>query len=267
MENKEKETLVFEFNKNTDFIVSFFKSNDFKIPLLAAFASVLIDNMFVAFIVAFMIFVSIAKREHNYVKKFVVFVIIRILLVPIFGHMDGYLLLEEIIFYPLLSVLLLLTLFYAPVADFKRVRRKMHGGKANMAQDDRYGEGPANTNAAEIEELKINSGRVLVKFCLKSKRFVSMLVLVLCFMPIVIFMSFKSIQNCNDEMCGIIVLFAMVGSVIISFPAIFIAMLVATRKFKKSVLSLFLFSMIALLSILMLVITLTILLASLRNYW
>jgi len=110
-----------------------------------------------------------------------------------------------------------------------------------------------------IYKRQVNEGQAigflgLIALCLKSRKFISRLVLA---SSIVIFLSvliFLYLENCNDEMCGLLLVYGIAVSEILSIPIITGSMISISRNFKKSIFSIIFFLVISIIFILLLAI-------------
>lgn len=103
--------------------------------------------------------------------------------------------------------------------------------------------------AKSVKIASTNEG--LIRFCLKSKSFCLLLVLTAVIIYFLISGAFTTKEDCNDEMCGLIIVYGSAASVLYFFPLIMGGMALTSRKVKKSILSVFLFSIVTIVALLL----------------
>ncbi len=91
----------------------------------------------------------------------------------------------------------------------------------------------------------------LIKVCSRSKSFKWLLISVFCMILLLAAGCFESLKSCNDEMCVLIFLYAMVAELIVFVPIIMSSMAITSRDFKKSIFSVLSFLVIAIVCILL----------------
>jgi hypothetical protein len=98
---------------------------------------------------------------------------------------------------------------------------------------------------------RIHGAVGLIGACSRSKSFKWLLVSIPCMILLLAAWCFEDLKDCNDEMCALILLYAIAAELIIFVPVIMSSMAIASRGFKKSIFSVLSFLAITILCILL----------------
>lgn len=99
--------------------------------------------------------------------------------------------------------------------------------------------------------IRINKVAGLFRACLIEEKFTLLLAIIFGLAFMVVFESFEALEGCNDEMCGLLILYGAALNVIFFPLLITIIMALVTRKAQKSIFVIILFLLIVCVAILL----------------
>ena len=94
----------------------------------------------------------------------------------------------------------------------------------------------------------------IIKSCLNSKKFRLLLIAIFAIVFVIMSLSIRSLENCNEEMCGLIPLEAALVSEIVFIPIIMISILSMLKRRQKSLLTIISLMIVTIIFILFMII-------------